>query len=86
MCEILGLTDQENHELSVDVEMPIVEQIKPKAAMFPFVRRPEYEDQDREDIIQMLYHLVKIAIGEAGDISDLIAELCGDEVSQSASS
>lgn len=34
----------------------------------------------------MLYHLVKIAIGEAGDISDLIAELCGDEVSQSASS
>ena len=44
MCEILGLTDQENHELSVDAEMPIVEQIKPKPSMFPFVQRPEYED------------------------------------------
>ena len=34
----------------------------------------------------MLYHFVKIAIGEAGDISDLIADLCSGEVSRSESS
>ena len=39
--------------------------------MFAFVQRPEYDECSREDIVQMLYHLVKIAIGEAGDIADI---------------
>ena len=40
--------------------------------MFPFVQRPEYEDSDKDDIILILYHFVKVAIGEGDEIAELI--------------
>ena len=54
--------------------------------MFPFVQRPEYEDSVKDDIILILYHFVKIAIGEGDEIAELIPNLFEGVESQSIES
>ena len=54
--------------------------------MFPFVQRPEYEDSDKDDIILILYHFVKVAIGEGDEIAELIPLLYEGVESQSIES
>ena len=73
LCEILGITDEEKNELSAEeVEMPIVEQIEKHSDAFSFIKRDTYDAEDQEIVIQILYNLVKVAVGEAEDISDIV--------------
>jgi len=70
ICEILGISDEEKMS-SQEVEMPIVEPITPEPAPFPFIMRPKYTEEETEIILQVMYNLVKLAIGEGEDLSQL---------------
>ena len=59
--------------------MPIVEQVQPFESKFSFIQRPQYSQDDVDKIIQMLYTLIKMVIGEAEDISDLLPMMNGDK-------
>ena len=54
------------------VELPIVEQVKPAFSYISFVERPKYSTEIQETVIAIMYNLVKLAIGEVADISDLV--------------
>ena len=70
--------------------MADIEQIQPKESSFPFVQRPEYEEEHKQEIILVLFHFVKIAIGEGDEIRELVPDLqsliTGSENAQSESS